>query len=62
MALYKQLKDGSWLKAEKEVILPNGVEINENNQIEGWEFSDPEPKEYLIWLDSQKEILKLKGE
>ena len=60
--LYKKLEDNSWLRAETEVILPDGTEINEKNQIQGWLFSETEPKEYLIWLDSQKEILELKGE
>mgnify|MGYP005611103921 FL=1 len=60
--LYKQLEDNSWIRAETEVILPDGTEINEKNQTQGWVFSKTEPKEYLIWLDSQKEILELKGE
>ena len=62
MALYKQLEDNSWLRAEVEVILPDGTEINENNQIQGWVFSKTEPKEYLIWLESKKEQLELKGD
>lgn len=63
--LYKQLEDNSWLRAETEVILPDGTEINEKNQIQGWVFSETEPKEYTEWVESQKkelETLELKGE
>jgi len=63
--LYKKLEDNSWLIAETEIILPDGTIINETNQIDGWEFSETEPKEYTEWIDSQKkelEILELKGE
>lgn len=60
--LYKKLEDNSWLRAEIDVVLPDGTEINEKNQIQGWVFSDTDPKEYTEWIDSQKEILELKGE
>lgn len=62
MGLYKELEDRSWLIAEKEIILPDGTIINEINQIEGWQFSETEPSEYIEWVESQKEILELKGE
>lgn len=55
--LYKKLNDSSWLKAEREVVLPDGSIINESNQKDGWYYSITEPMEYLIWLESQKKLV-----
>ena len=52
---YKKEKNGNWLKGSK-VYLPNGVILTEKNKqsIDGWEWHDKAPQEYLEWLDKQK--------
>lgn len=63
MTLYKKLEDGSWLKAETEVYLPDGRIVSQENQIEGWVWHDDPPIEYLEWVEfKEKEKLELKGE
>ena len=65
MTLYKKNEDGSWLKAEEFVYLPDGRIVSQENQIEDWVWHDEPPLEYLEWVESQnqeKEILELKGE
>ena len=54
MALYKQLEDNSWLKAEIEVYLPDNRIITQENQIEGWVWNNEDPIEYLEWVKLQE--------
>lgn len=62
MTLYKLLEDGSWLKADLEVFLPDGRIVSQENQIEGWVWHDNPPQEYIDWDLLEKEKLELKGE
>ena len=59
MALYKQLEDNSWIKADTEVYLPDGRIISQENQIEGWVWHDDPPTEYLEWVESQNKPIVL---
>lgn len=57
--LYKQLEDKSWLVAEKEVLTPKET-ITKDNQVDGWEWYDDEPKEYTQWVANIENNLPLK--
>lgn len=53
MTLYKQFEDGTWLKADQEVFLPDGRVVTQENQIDGWVWHDEPPQEYTDWVNSQ---------
>lgn len=54
---YKKEIDGNWSKGSK-VILPNGEILTEENKksVDGWEWHDTAPQEYIDYLEKQDEI------
>lgn len=54
---YKKDNNGNWFKGSK-VHLPNGVILTEENKqsIDGWEWYDTAPQEYIDYLEEQDEI------
>ena len=49
--LYKKLEDNSWIVAESEINTPSEV-INKDKLVDGWEYYESEPAEYIDWLKS----------
>lgn len=52
---YKKDEKGNWHKG-KIIYLPSGEILNEDNKnsLDGWEWHDEAPQEYLEWLESKQ--------
>lgn len=52
---YKIEENGQWLTA-KTVHLPDGTLLRKSNktELDGWEWHDTPPTDYLVWLESQE--------
>ena len=53
---YKKVSDNEWWFAQNSVHTKNYTLNRDGNResIDGWEWHDKAPKEYLEWLDKQK--------
>lgn len=58
---YKNHGQSGWVRGLR-VILPDNTEMNEANHdgwqypVDGWEWHEEEPQEYLDWLKSLEEL------
>ena len=55
---YKKDKNGKWWRSEN-VHLPSGEKLTPENKLEidGWEWHDTPPQEYLEWTQNETEII-----
>lgn len=54
MAFYKKIED-KWFEANKVSNANYTLDENNKQSIDGWEWHDEPPQEYLDWLDEQNE-------
>lgn len=56
---YKKELNGNWVYGSM-VLFPDGTELNENNKIsiEGWEWSNEPPAEFIEWQESQEQEIR----